>query len=445
MLTAGDDRALRLAQQLVRHDSSNPPGKERACAEFIAATLRDAGVEPLVLARDPDRPNIVARLEGRGEAPPFLLYGHADVVPAEPGEWRYPPYGGQIVDGELWGRGTLDMKGGLAMLLTAFLQAAESSSPPPGDLLFAVTSDEEAGGAYGAQFLVREHAGLFAGVRHALSEFGGYTQHVGDRRLYPVQVAQKHRCTLRLTVRGPGGHSATPRADQAIARLATALMAIERHRLPTHVTPPVRTMVRAMADGLGLGQALALRALLRPRLTDVVLRAAGAQAEDLDPLFRNTVVATTVRAGEAWNVVPTTAHADLDGRVVPGHDPAELVAELRAILPKDTELEILHADAPASRPPNLELLPLLSSVLRELDPEGHPFPLVTPGMTDARHLDQLGIQTYGFLPMRLPAGLMPKLLHGVDERVPIAALTSGTAAISRVIERYWAFAPTAGQ
>ncbi|MGI8411073.1 MAG: M20/M25/M40 family metallo-hydrolase [Solirubrobacteraceae bacterium] len=401
----------------------------------LAAALRRGGLDPRILAQHPTRPNVLARVSGRGEAPPLLLYGHADVVPASDG-WRHPPFSGALVHGEIWGRGTLDMKGGLGMLLSATLRAARTDTPPPGDLIFAATSGEETGGAEGAAFLVREHPELFSGVRHALSEFGGYTQHVGERRLYPIQVAQKGRCLIQVTTHGKGGHSATPRGRSATGRLAEVLRALERRRLPTHVTPSVRLMVLAMADGLPGVQARALRALLRPRLTNLVLTGAGAQAEDLQPLFRNTAVATIVRAGEATNTTPTQATATLDGRLVPGHEASELAGELGRILPTDAELEILEIDPPSRNQPNLELIELLSTVLREEDPAGHPFPLVTPGMTDARHFDRLGIQTYGFLPMRLPPGLLPDLLHARDERVPAAALTAGTAALGRVIERY---------
>jgi acetylornithine deacetylase/succinyl-diaminopimelate desuccinylase-like protein len=435
--TAPDRLPVELLRHLVRLDSSNPPGNERACIDLIAQTIHKAGIEPRILAKDPARPNLVARIAGAGNAPPLLLYGHADVVPARPQEWRHPPFAGELVDGQIWGRGTLDMKGGLAMLVTVFMRGATGAAAPSSDLVLVVNSDEETGGELGAAYLVREHRELFAGVRHALSEFGGYTQHVGSRRLYPIQVAQKRRCTLRLAVHGESGHSASPRRGQASAKLGAALVALGRRRLPPHVTAPVRDMVRVMADALTAPQAMALRGLLRPRLTDSILRLAGKQAEDLDPLFRNTAAATVVRAGDAPNVLPSTAEAELDGRLVPGHDPDELLTELQDVLPAEAELEIIRADPPASRPtPNLELLPLLSTILREEDPQGHPFPLVTAGMTDARHYDQLGIQTYGFLPMRLPPGLLPKLLHAPDERVPAAAVTRGAAALGRVIERY---------
>ena len=424
-----------LAARLIRLDSSNPPGGEGECIGLIADLLRRSGVEPRVLAADPARPNVIARIEGRGQAPPLLLYGHVDVVPASEG-WRHPPFSGALVDGELWGRGALDMKGGLAMLICAFLRAAQAPTPPPGDLLLAATADEEAGGKHGAAFLVSEHPELFAGVRHAISEFGGYTHHVAGRRLYPIQVAQKSRCLLRLTAHGPSGHPSTPRPQTAIGSLRARSPGSTAVASKRDVTEPVAMMVRAMADGLPSVQAIAVRALLRPRLTDLVLRAAGAQAEDLDPLFRDTVVATVLNGGEAANVIPASASALLDCRLLPGHDAHQLKAELQQLLPPAADIEILEHE-PSSRPRvDLAMFDLLAAVLREEDPGGHAFPLVSPGMTDARHFDRLGIQTYGCLPMRLEPGLMPKLLHAVDERVPAAALVAGTAAIGRMIDRY---------
>jgi acetylornithine deacetylase/succinyl-diaminopimelate desuccinylase-like protein len=389
------------------------------------------------MAREERRPNLVARVAGRGEAPPLLLHGHADVVPARAGEWRHDAFGAEVIDGELWGRGTLDMKGGVAMLLGAFLAAARAPEPPPGDLLLVVNADEETGGELGARFLVEEHADLLRGVRHALSEFGGYTHHVAGRRLYPVQVAQKRRCALRVTVHGPGGHAATPRPGGVAAQLAEVLSALARRRLPARVTPPVAAMVRTMAAGLPAGQRAALHLLLRPRATDGVLRLAGRAAEDLDPLFRDTAAATHVEAGDGPNVLPTQATVELDGRLLPGSTPDGLVAALRAILPRGAGVELVRTDPPPLRSqPDLSLLPMLEEILREEDPGGHPFPLVTAGMTDARIYDALGIQTYGFLPMRLPPGRMPALLHAVNERIPLDVLAPGARALSRAIERY---------
>lgn len=221
-----------LLQALIRFDTSNPPGNEAACIGFIETLLSEAGLETRVMARRADRPNLIARLRGGGRASPILLHGHVDVVPTVGQEWRYPPFAGTIADGFVWGRGALDMKGGVAMLLAALLRFQAEGLSPPGDVILAVLSDEEAGGDFGARFLVEKHPEQFAGVRHAIGEFGGFRLDVAGRRLYPIQVAEKEICSMRATLRGPGGHGALPMRGGAMARLAGLLRRLDNRRLP---------------------------------------------------------------------------------------------------------------------------------------------------------------------------------------------------------------------
>jgi acetylornithine deacetylase/succinyl-diaminopimelate desuccinylase-like protein len=191
------ERPVELLQRLIRFNTTNPPGNERECVEWIEEVLRAGGYETKFLAKDPERPNLLARLKGRNEAPSLLLQGHVDVVPVEGQDWQHQPLEGKNVDGWVWGRGALDMKGGVAMMLAAFLRAKAEGLTPPGDVLLLVLSDEESGGDYGAKYLVEEHARLFDGVRYALGEFGGFSLYVGRRRFYPIQVAEKQLCFLK--------------------------------------------------------------------------------------------------------------------------------------------------------------------------------------------------------------------------------------------------------
>src|SRR5579859_628905 len=202
-----DQHPVALLQRLIQFDTTNPPGDEAACIAYINNLLVEAGIETTLLARDPSRLNLLARLPGRGQAPPLLLQGHVDVVTTAHQTWQYPPFEGRLVDDYIWGRGALDMKGGVAMMIAAVLRAKAEHRVPPGDVLLLLVSDEEAFGEYGARYLVEEHAGLFAGVRYALGEFGGFTLHLGGRRFYPIQVAEKQHCRVLATVRGPGGHA----------------------------------------------------------------------------------------------------------------------------------------------------------------------------------------------------------------------------------------------
>jgi acetylornithine deacetylase/succinyl-diaminopimelate desuccinylase-like protein len=426
---------VELLRELLRFDTTNPPGNEEACIEFLRAQLHDAGCETTVYAQEPARPNLIARLPG-GPAPPLLLQGHVDVVTTAGQRWTKPPFDGTLEDGEIWGRGALDMKAGVAMLVHAFLRAKKEGTELPGDLVLCVLSDEENGGDLGARFLVEEHADLFAGVRYALGEFGGFTLHAGGRRFYPIQVAEKQICWLQATVRGPGGHGAMINRGGTLARLGKLLRDLDQARLPVHVTPVVRESIERIAAELPRPQAAVMRSLLRPRLTDGALRVLGAQGRMFEPMLRNTVNATIVRGGAKINVVPSEIELELDGRALPGFTPDDLIAELHDAVGADVELELVRHD-PGPAAPDLGLFDTLAGVIRELDPEGIPIPLLQIGVTDGRFFAQAGIQTYGFLPMRLPQGFeFAKLIHAADERIPVEALEFGAEAVWRAVQRF---------
>jgi acetylornithine deacetylase/succinyl-diaminopimelate desuccinylase-like protein len=429
-------RPAELLQRLIRFDTTNPPGNEGACIAYIAGLLAEAGVEARTLCRTAGRDNLVARLPGRGEAPPLLLYGHVDVVTTEGQRWTHPPFEGLERDGFIWGRGAVDMKGGVAMMLSAFLRARAEGLEPPGDVILCVLSDEEALGGEGAAWMVGEHADLFEGVRYAIGEFGGFTLHAGGRRFYPIQVAEKQVCTVLATLRGPGGHGSLPLRGGAMARLARMLETLDRRRLPVHVTAVARDMVEAMAAALPRPRGRLLGLLLRPALTDRVLARMGDQARLFDPALHNTVNATVLRTNEKFNVIPAEVGVVLDGRLLPGFDPEDLLTELRALIGSDVALEVIRHD-PGPAEPDMGLFETLSGVLRAADPGAVPTPLLMPGVTDGRFFARLGIQTYGYLPMRLPKDFnFWATVHAADERIPVDAVGFGADAIYRVLERF---------
>lgn len=431
-------RPVELLQALIRFDTTNPPGNEEACITYIGTMLKEAGFQPTILAREPSRPNLIARLPGRGNAPPLLLQGHVDVVTTAHQTWQHPPFEGQLVDGYVWGRGALDMKGGVAMMLAALLRAKAANLALPGDVILAVLSDEEAGGNYGAKWLAENHAHLFKDVRHAIGEGGGYALHVGPRRFYPIMVAEKQICWMKATVRGPGGHGASILRGGAMAKLAQFLTKLDRHRLPVHVTPVAQQMFSGMAAASPLPLRFILRALLNPTLTNQALDLLGKKGELFDPLLHNTVNATIVRGGDKINVIPSEITIELDGRLLPGYTPTDMVNELRPIVGEDVELELVRHDAGPSTP-QMALFGTLADTIRELDPAGICIPLLLAGVTDARFFSRLGIQTYGCLSMNLPSGFdFMKTIHGADERVPAEALDFGTEVLFRVLQRFGA-------
>jgi acetylornithine deacetylase/succinyl-diaminopimelate desuccinylase-like protein len=428
---------VELLRDLIRFDTTNPPGNEGECIAYVQRLLEGAGVESRIFAKDDARPNLVARIAGSGDAPPLLLYGHVDVVQTTGQQWSHPPFGAELVDGVVWGRGALDMKGGVAMLVDAFLRAARGELKPRGDLILAVLSDEENGGDFGAKYLVEEHAELFEGVRHALGEFGGASVHLGGKRFYPIQVAEKQICWLRGRVRGPGGHGALGVRGSALSKLGKILQTLDKRGLPVHVTPVTRAWLEGMAAELPRPQALLLRSLLEPRLAEATLRVVHIeQLRLIERALRNTVSVTIVHAGSKINVIPAEVELELDGRTLPGFGPDDLIREVHDLVGPDLELELVRHDATPAEP-DLTWLEGLGAILRELDPGAIPVPMLQVGVTDGRFFSRIGIQTYGFLPLELPAGFeFTKLIHAADERVPAAALRFGAEAVGRATERY---------
>ncbi|MCB8945914.1 MAG: M20/M25/M40 family metallo-hydrolase [Ardenticatenaceae bacterium] len=429
-------RPSELLQHLIRFDTTNPPGNEAACVYYIRDLLQTAGLETTILARNEKRPNLIARLKGNGTAPPLLLQGHVDVVTTAKQQWQQPPFAGNVADGYVWGRGALDMKGGVAMLVSAFLRAHIEKTALPGDVILTILADEEAGGDDGAKFLVEQHPEQFAGVRYALGEFGGFSMWVAGQKFYPIMVAEKQICSLRLTVRGPAGHGSRPIRGGAMTKFARMIQKLEQNHLPVHVTPVVRQMIEGMATAVSFPTNFVLRQLLNPALTNAMLKGLGEQASTFAPLLHNTVSPTIVRGGDKINVIPSEIACEMDGRLLPGFTPDDMVTELRALLGQDVQIEVTAHD-PGPAAPNMALFETLAGILREADPAGHPLPLLLIGVTDARFFSRLGIQTYGFLPMSLPPDFrFADVIHAADERVPAQAIEFGATAVHMALQRF---------
>lgn len=430
------EHPVELLQELIRFDTSNPPGNEGPCIDFIDGAMREAGLTAERAAKDAERPNLIARLPGAGRAPALLLYGHIDVVPADATGWQCPPFAGTIADGCVWGRGALDMKGGVAMMLSAFLRAARDRIVPAGDVVLALVVDEESGGDCGARFLVEEHPDLFRGVRYAIGEFGGFPLRVRGRTFSMIQVAEKLPVPVDVVIRGPAGHGARPLRGGAMVRLGRILQRLDAHRLPIHITPVTREMVDALAAGLPRGSRVALRQLLRPALTDRVLGALGETGRTFEPLFRNTANATIVRGGDRLNVIPSEIHLALDARLLPGYSTADLLAELRPILKTDGEARVASEDGRAPEP-DLSLFGLLGRLLQKRFPDARPVPYLLPASSDGRHFAKLGIQTYGYTPMILPPDVsFFSSIHADDERIPLEAVEFGADVLLDLIRSY---------
>jgi len=425
-----------LLQNLIRFDTTNPPGDEAECVAYINSLLTEAGFETTLLAKAPNRPNLITRLKGRGKAPPLLLYGHVDVVTTVTQKWTHPPFEGKVVDGCIWGRGALDMKGGVAMMVAALLRAKAEGLAPAGDVVLAILCDEEAGSDYGARYLVENHPEQFEGIRYAIGEFGGFTWYMGKQGFFPIQVAEKQLCWMQASVRGPGGHGSLPVRGGAMAKLGGVLVKLDRPRLPVHITPVARQMIETLASALPFPTGFVVRQVLHPSLTDRLLKLFGQRGEMLGTLLHNTVNATIVHGGDTINVIPSEITLGLDGRLLPGYSPDDMMAELRKVIGDEVELELVRHD-PCPAEPDMGLFDTLTGVLREADPGGVPLPILLSGVTDGRFFSQLGIQSYGFTPMILPREMkLWELIHAADERIPVEAVEYGTDMIYKLLQRF---------
>lgn len=426
-----------LCRQLIRIDTTNPPGNERPAIELLRAELEVAGISTELVSLDPERPSLIARVPGEGSAPPLLLQGHVDTVPVTDQVWSRDPFGGEVADGFIWGRGTLDMKGPVVMMVEALRRIATSSPPPAGDIILVVVPDEEMHGTLGARYLVEEHAEVFDGVRYCLGEFGGFPFRFEGKRFYPIQVAERIGVGFELTLEGPPGHGSMPIRGGSMAKLGQVLRRLDRKAMPVHLTEPTRLMITALAEHSEGATRLVLERLLDERTAGPALKVAGKRLTIFEPLFRNTVSATGVRGGDKHNVIPPKVTLNLDGRMLPGFTPEAFERELRALIGVECEIRTVTDGSMTPVTPDMALFDLLAAALVEHDSEAIPIPFLMPAVTDGRWFAQLGIQPYGFTPMTLPEGFdFQKTVHGADERIPLDALDFGVGVLEHVLRHY---------
>jgi acetylornithine deacetylase/succinyl-diaminopimelate desuccinylase-like protein len=432
--------SLELFRTLLRFDTTNPPGLEEACARHLASVLEGAGLAPQVLVAAPGRANVVCRLKGKGTRPPLLLGAHLDVVPADPARWSHPPFAAEIHDGYVYGRGAIDMKNMAAMSVSVMCALARSGCTLERDLIFAGVADEEVGCDHGSRFLVEQHPELVR-AEYALGELGGFTLYLNGRTLYPIQVAEKGLCWVRVRMRGKPGHGSIPTPENTTVRLAEAVARVGRTRLPMHGSEAVRRFIHAMAATQPTPARQILPLLLKKRVSEVVLDRVMPDrqgANVFNALLRNTANPTVLRAGTKTNVVPGVAEAELDGRIAIGSSVEEFLSELRAVLGPDAEIEVLQSAPPTETTPDTEVFRTLSQVVADHDPGSVAIPYVIPGFTDAKWWSTLGIKCYGFSPVRFDPRhdvKFSELFHGDDERVPVDGYHFGVKMLFDAVAR----------
>ncbi|POX51756.1 M20/M25/M40 family metallo-hydrolase [Streptomyces sp. Ru72] len=428
----GEDEVVDLCRELIQIDTSNygdhsGPGERRA-AEYVAEKLAEVGLEPKIFESHPGRASTVARIEGEDPSrPALLIHGHTDVVPANADDWTHHPFSGEIADGCVWGRGAVDMKDMDAMTLAVVRDRLRSGRRPPRDIVLAFLADEEAGGTYGARYLVDNHRDLFEGVTEAISEVGGFSFTVNEqRRLYLIQTAEKGMHWMKLTVAGTAGHGSMIHRDNAITELSEAVARLGRHTFPVRVTKTTRAFLDELGDALGTE--------LDPENMEGTLAKLGGIAKLIGATLSNTANPTQLNAGYKVNVIPGEATAHVDGRFLPGFE-EEFLADVDRILGPNVRREDVHADKAVETGFDGALVEAMQSALLAEDPAAKAIPYMLSGGTDAKSFDDLGIRGFGFAPLKLPPELdFAGMFHGVDERVPVDALRFGVRVLDRFID-----------
>lgn len=424
---------VRIARDLIMIDTTNHGGgraePEAPAAEYVSKFLRDLGLTPVTIESAPGRASVVARVTGQDSTlPAMVLHGHLDVVPADPANWSVDPFAGVIRDGLLWGRGAVDMKNMVAMIMTSIAELLRAGKAPKRDIILAFFADEENGGIYGAHHLVTHHPELFEGAETAISEVGGYSVHFGDTRAYLVQTGEKSLDWIKLRARGLAQHGSSIPADNPLTKLAEALLKLGRHKWPIALCDTTEELLARIADITGQD----------PETTDPreLVAAAGLGSGFLKSSITTTSNATVLQAGYKHNVIPDTAEALVDVRSLPKDQPT-ILAKIQEIIGPDIEIETVHTDVGLEVPFEGELVDVMIASLKKHDPDAKVLPYLLSGGTDNKALSRLGIKGFGFAPLKLPADLdFPGMFHGVDERVPLDAIDFGHQVLVDLLQAY---------
>jgi len=427
-------------QALLCINTSNPPGNELAAAEYLAGVLTREGLSPLVLKSSPTRGNIITRLPGTGEQPPLMLMAHLDVVPAIPEEWAHPPFGGNLIDGVIWGRGALDCKGLVAAGLMTILLSHRLGLPLKGDLVVLAHADEESDFAYGISWLAREHHDLFD-APFALYEGGGEEFKVAGKRVQTVATAEKGWCTVEVTTHGQGGHSSVPHRNNPLFHMAPILSCLRTVKMPIHITDTVAGFfqgLRELFESDEPEKASLFRQMAGPASAEEALQRlpiSDSQRIWFDAMLRNTAAPTMMRGSNSRWALPSEARLTLNGRILPGQSAEDYERELRAILgPEiDHRIEELHLGIESEI-----YTPIYRSIQRVMarqSPDVPVIPVLMTGGTERGLMSELGVQVYGFWPRRLEPGApsLSQLAHGVDERVSVDNLLYATQCLLDIV------------
>ena len=426
--------AQEFTSDLIRIDTSNyGPGVEgpgeRVAAEYVAGKLDEVGIAVQMLESAPRRTTLVAHWEPEGTdmtLPPLLVHGHLDIVPAVAEEWSVPPFAGEVKDGCIWGRGAIDMKNFDAVMLAVVRDRVRTGRPPRRPIRLVFTADEEAGGPLGSVWLAHNHPDLISDCTQAVGEVGGFSLTLNGRRLYLIQTAEKGLAWLKLIAEGTAGHGSMRNADNAITELARAVAGLGSYEWPHNLHPAQQAFLDAVGEVLGVD--------ITTDNVEETLTQLGTISRMVGATMSHTVNPTMLQAGYKANVIPRLATATVDGRYLPGRR-EEFLETVRDIIGHKVRLEIEHEQPGVEAEWGTPLTDAMTAAIRAFDPEAVMTPYIMSAGTDAKGWSELGIECYGFIPLKLPADFdFVGMFHGVDERVPIESLEFAVDVFDRFLD-----------
>lgn len=446
MLTEIEQEITRFLSDLIRINTTNPPGNETAAANFIAQYLAKEGFKTEVIESVPSRGSVITRLKGSGEKPNLLLLSHIDVVAANPSEWTVDPFAGTVKDGYVYGRGAYDMKGMTAVEVLTLLFLKRNNIPLKGDVVLAATADEEKGGEEGAGFLLMNHKEK-VWCPYVLNEGGGLAIPQKKGNVYPVQTAEKGILWFKIKAKGTPGHGSTPNmADNAIVRMNKVITKIGEYQPETFYVPTLRQFLTEVAKLNPDLEEYFLRLLANPtqseQILDELAKKDKALAEEIRPRTKTTITPTIIHGGVKENIIPSDCEAVFDCRVLPGQSVDTTFSIIKGLLQdvgfEKLSFEIIQMHDGNESTTQTPLYTAITSVLREFEPNCGVTPTLTTGGTDSRFFRETGSICYGFHPMRPdePNDLLEKRMHGIDERITVENLVFGTSIFYETVRRF---------
>ena len=442
-----EEEVTNLLSDLIRINTTNPPGNETEAVKFLTKNLEKEGFACEVFESAPGRGSLITRLKGTGEGPSLLLLSHLDVVAANPKEWSVDPFAGVVKDGFVWGRGAIDMKSMTAMEVMVMKLLKRNNAQLKGDVILAATADEEKGGEAGAGWLVKNYPDKVK-ADYVINEGGGLAIPINDKNIYTIQTAEKGILWFKVKAKGRPGHGSVPgAADNAILRMNKIVEKLGNYRAKMTVVPTVRQFLSEVAKESPLLQQAANMILQNPEVADQILDMLAQKdkvmAEELRARLRMTIAPTIIHGGVKENIIPSECEAVFDCRILPEQTPEQAMEEIKALL-KDVvdlekvEFETIQANEPSESPTNTPLYEEIINVLKKFEPNCSVAPILLTGGTDSRFFRKIGTVCYGFQPLRadMPYGEILKTVHGIDERISIENLVFGTSVLYNVVERF---------